>query len=210
LVAGLNTITFGTAFPSSGYALVTLYTYNSLGQAIGYTISGKTASKFDITVGEDCTLMWRAAQVGGAYDSLPIAPSPTIKVNLAQTHEEFRSFRADAKQNEHTAIFWMGETNRLFLNKGYGLSTWQSFIFYYPRVPYLIAGVADYVDLPDGLYIEQLILLHRWGLAKRFQLLDIVKEIPSELALNAKKIFDSAGVAVQGEEIKKNVERKLQ
>jgi hypothetical protein len=196
LSSGVNSITFPVNFGSTNYAVLTVLTYNDSGGIIGNTISNRTSAGLDIEVLEDCTLMLRVAELGAAYESVPIAPASVARMFRVDTKEEFESFRPDAKRNQNSGIYWFGGEDKLFVAKGYGLAQWQSFILHYPRIPYLITATTDKPDLPDGIYMEHAILTAKEKIAERCGLKQLVADVPQRKAVREKEEFARAGVSV--------------
>lgn len=196
-IVGANVVTFPIMFPSD-YAILTDITYNASGGIIGHDISGRTLSGLTVTPLAVCTLMLRVGELGASYESLPIAPVSSTTMVLAQTEEEFISFRPSAKHNERTGIFWFGESDTLFIKKGNGFK-WQSFIAHYPRLPYLITSASSVPDLPDGMYMNYARLQLQENIAARLQLTKDVSHWAAMKTQMEREIYVQAGVSIRTE-----------
>lgn len=117
--------------------------------------------------------------------------------------EELRAFRPSAPANAKKLV-WCVSGSELLYELGDSLDTAGTLTLRYPRVPEQVYGDQDYLDLPDGIPIQIALLLLKRIIGIRFA--GGAEDTSREMAELIGNLYQGAGVALQGEEIRKKVE----
>lgn len=121
----------------------------------------------------------------GTQERIKLFSSLTDKVEKL-SDIGFEQFTTTASYNKNKIVWNLSGTS-LFLKRGFGLSSYGTLTFRYPRLPFLCSLDTDFVDVLDGNMAQLLIAITRNLIARRIGKFD--KERTDDIAFLIQAIY---------------------